>query len=183
MRLEADDSLLQQSMGADEVVLRRFRPKQTDAVDEQTDAAIDAEDFTVDEGRGGQRVLNWQALRFDADGCSVYRSLVLAHAGIPEAEILEPDYQYIARAVKADIDAFSFTFADGTVEQPFEVVASPYATGSEGADHEAAHASITIQTDASKSRQRQLVKQVARKAFTCDPVDAAAVEADQLIEK
>jgi hypothetical protein len=175
LRLEADESLLQ-AMGADEVVLRRFRPK-------QTDAASEAEDFTVDEGRGGQRVLNWQALRFDEDGCSVYRSAVLEHAGIPEEEILQPDYQYIARAVKAEIDEFTFTFADGSVEQPFEVVASPFPTGPDGADYEAAHASITLQTDASKTRQRQLVKQVARKAFICEPVELAAVEADRLLDK
>lgn len=109
-----------------ELLLRRYSPTNPNHV-------------TRDEGNG-DLVLNWSALEFDEDGCSVYREEILVNDGLSRAAILEGPYTGIAITTAARVEQFTYTTGTTTVP-PFVVVASPR-TDEPPLPTDRAHASI-----------------------------------------
>ncbi|WP_141004727.1 hypothetical protein [Nocardioides humi] len=93
-----------------ELLLRRYSP-------------VNPNHITKDEGTG-KPVLNWSALEFDEDGCSVYREKLLLEDGLTRDAILDPPYVGIATTMAADVERYSVQTGAATVH-PFFVLASP----------------------------------------------------------
>lgn len=136
----------------DEVLLRRFSP---------TNPAH----ITTDEG-SGKPVLNWSALKFDSDGCSVFRERVLWQDNHTSDAILDPPYVGIACTTPDVVRMFTYRYGGGGVT-PFYSVASPRRESPPSAT-DRAHASIRLTDDhgLSKRQVEKACRCLASEAFT-----------------
>lgn len=136
----------------EEVLLRRYSPTNPAHV-------------TMDEG-SGEPVLNWSALEFDSDGCSVFRESVLLQDGLTAGAIADPPYVGIACTTPDSVRVFAFSYDGGRVA-PFFAVASPRRELPSLAT-DRAHASIRIREDhgLSKRQVAKACRRLACEAFT-----------------
>lgn len=142
-----------------EELVRRFNPDDPSHVD----------NLARDEGNGEVR-LRGGALRFDLDGCSVYRIEVLATSGLSMRDVATPEYSALATTRAEQVRAVRSGFVGSAHE--FEVHASPLAPPPE---HNPAHASIVqVAIYPSNSKRRQAVDALAARAF--EVVDLRGVQ-------
>lgn len=78
----------------------------------------------VDEGTG-VRHLKGGALRFDEDGCSVFRGDVLESLGLEPLAIASPPHTSLAHATRNGVESFTTGFAEDPSARAFNVVADP----------------------------------------------------------
>ena len=101
-------------MNSTETILRRFDPGRTE----------DPKHMLFDESIGSWS-LAAGALRFDNDGCSVFREGALRSANLDAQSIVGTGSQTgIAEATKEEVDQYTHSSQSGDC-QPFEVIASP----------------------------------------------------------
>lgn len=145
-------SLRMAPVSQNELLLRRYSPTNPDHI-------------TTDEGTG-KAVLNWSALEFDEDGCSVYREELLLEDGLNRDAILDPPYVGIATTTAAEVERFSVQTGAVTV-QPFYVVASPR-TEPPPVPTDRAHASIRVAEGHGLSTRKldKARRRLGRHAFT-----------------
>lgn len=140
-------------LDAAEVLLRRYSPTNPSHV--------------LHDQATGERFLNYAGLRFDVDGCSVYREPVLAADGRDRSAIVVDDVHIgIAESSVGAVRTFVHEHQDGTVA-PFDVVAAPLESRPpEPADP--AHALITKRPAAGLSNRQwdKACVRLARQAFT-----------------
>lgn len=137
--------------GADEHLARRFDPSDPSHVD----------NIAYDEGTG-TRHLRAGALRFDEDGCSVFRIEQLQAQGLTMYAIITDVHRGLATTSVARITDFDSGLGSGGRE--FDVSASPLSPPPEYAP---AHASIThdVTLYSSKTKCRQARRDLASRAF------------------
>ena len=101
-------------MNSTETILRRFAPGRTE----------NPKHMLFDESIGSWS-LAAGALRFDNDGCSVFREGALRSANLDAQSIVGTGSQTgIAEATKEEVDQYTHSSQSGDC-QPFEVIASP----------------------------------------------------------
>ena len=141
-----------------EVLLRRFDPSRPPS----------SAHVVVDEGATPHRyVLSSGALKFDDDGCSTSRELVLTELGLTHMHLIEGPLTGIARTTKGRIDGYVHS-SGGTDRVPFETIATPIVRGpgEESNPTDPAHASITkVECGLSKTQSKIAVRQLAKMAF------------------
>ncbi|NLP84167.1 hypothetical protein HF576_09915 [Microbacterium sp. CFH 90308] len=116
---------------------------------------------TIDESSGASR-LKGGALRFDDDGCSVFREDVLRSLGLAPISILSRQHSGLAYAACSAINGFESGMANDS-NQEFMVVGDPLEP--EPA-YNPAHTLITHPGEyASKTKRRQAIHQLARRVF------------------
>jgi len=79
---------------------------------------------TVMDEATGERRLNWAALEFDDDGCSVYRDSILSMLGLTRVQIVEKPYTSIAETTKQRVEDHVFVHASKELHL-FTAVAAP----------------------------------------------------------
>lgn len=138
-------------LNGSEVLWRRF--------DDRDPAHFDS--LSVDEESGASR-LKGGALRFDNDGCSVFRERVIVQLGLRPGAIATRQYSALAAATCGEIDGFHSGLAtDG--EPEFRVAADPLETPP---PYNPAHTLIEHHgAYASKTKRRQAIHQLARRVF------------------
>jgi len=142
-------------VGEAERLLRRFNdedPSHADAI-------------TVDEGSAGVRKLRGGALRFDDDGCSVFRHEVLIGLALSASAITHPPFTAIAVTSRSEVEGFRSGLAVDPVDAPeFSVKADPLEPG---APYDPAHTLIYAErTYPSKTKRRAAISDLAGTAFT-----------------
>ncbi|TQK19098.1 hypothetical protein FBY40_1589 [Microbacterium sp. SLBN-154] len=116
-----------------------------------------------DEG-DGTRKLKGGALRWDDDGCSVYRSRILLILGLPKDCIATDAHPAVARTSRALIESFTSGLADTAVRPEFAVVADPLEPGE---PYDPAHTLIQPMAEyPSKTKRRTAANDLARSAFS-----------------
>lgn len=117
---------------------------------------------TLDEGTGA-RHLKGGALRFDEDGCSVYRGDVLESMNLSPSSITTERHSALARATRAEIEAFRSPLADEPEKQAFGVKPDPLEP--EPA-YNPAHTLVQhLLGYVSNSKRRQAQGELARRVF------------------
>lgn len=120
-------------------------------------------DSTIWDEGSGVRHLKGGALRFDADGCSVYRGDVLGSLGLTPASITTESHSALAHANRADIEAFRSPLSSAPSQQAFRVVPDPLEPEP---PYNPAHTLVQHLLDyASNSKRRRAQGELARSVF------------------
>ena len=141
------------TIGLDARLVRRFNDQDPSHVS----------NVLTDEGAGIVRRLRGRALRFDDDGCSVYRVAVIEELGLAVESIAIGSYTALAYSTRGLIEEFRSGHAAET-EPEFAVYADPVPPGE---PHDPAHASIRSEASyPSNTKRRAAIDALAGAAFT-----------------
>lgn len=122
--------------------------------------------IVVDEGTGA-RHLKGGALRFDDDGCSVFRGDVLESLGLEPQAIASPPHTSLAYASRSNIESFTTGFAEEASAKAFKVAADPL---SPDPVYNPAHALIQhLLVYPSNTKRRRAEGELARVIFKFEP--------------
>ena len=144
-------------MNSTETILRRFDPGRTE----------DPKHMLFDESIGSWS-LAAGALRFDNDGCSVFREGALRSANLDAQSIVGTGSQTgIAEATKEEVDQYTHSSQSGDC-QPFEVIASPVDDLNDGFEGRLmkAHASLVYrESTLSNNQKKRAASGLAKRVF------------------